>query len=100
MRELADMPIYEYAPDSGACNKCPGQFEVMQSMGAAPLSACPECGQACHRVISAVSHSVGKGHLLTPTNLEKKGFTQYRKAGDGFYEKTAGTEGPDVIHRG
>jgi hypothetical protein len=43
---------------------------------------------------------MGKGHLLKPANLEAKGFTQYRKAGDGYYEKTAGTEGPDVIHRG
>jgi hypothetical protein len=31
-------------------------------------------------------------------NLEKHGFTQYRKAGGGYYEKTAG-EGPRVIKR-
>ncbi|RPI84710.1 MAG: zinc ribbon domain-containing protein [Planctomycetaceae bacterium] len=94
------MPIYEYAPESGGCEKCSGHFEVLQSMGAEPLTCCPDCGQPCHRVLSAVSHQVGKAHLLTPKNLESKGFTQYRKAGDGFYEKTAGTEGPDVIHRG
>lgn len=94
------MPIYEYAPRSGACTQCPGRFEVLQSMGAEPLTHCPQCGQECERVLSSVSHSMGKGHLLKPANLEAKGFTQYRKAGDGYYEKTAGTEGPDVIHRG
>jgi hypothetical protein len=31
--------------------------------------------------------------------LSKHGFTQYRKAGGGYYEKTCG-EGPDVIKRG
>ncbi len=94
------MPIYEYAPDNGGCDQCHGSFEVMQSMGAEPLTKCPTCEQPCHRIFSAVSHAVGKGNLLAPKNLEAKGFTQYKKAGGGYYEKTAGTEGPDVIHRG
>lgn len=34
--------------------------------------------------------------MLSPKNLAQHGFTQYRKSGDGFYEKTAG-EGPQVI---
>lgn len=35
------MPIYEYA-----CNSCAHQFEAMQKMSDAPLSACPACGKA------------------------------------------------------
>ena len=34
--------------------------------------------------------------MLSAKNLGEKGFTQYVKAGDGYYEKTAG-DGPLVI---
>ena len=39
---------------------------------------------------------MGGSHLLKEGNLAKKGFTQYRRAGGGVYEKTAG-KGPDFI---
>ena len=36
---------------------------------------------------------------LVPPNLEKHGFTQYRKAGGGYYEKTArGSHHQKVIY--
>lgn len=35
---------------------------------------------------------------LSASNLERFGFMQYKKAGDGKYEKTAGA-GPDVISK-
>lgn len=38
----------------------------------------------------------GKGPALDEKNIEKHGFTQYKRAGKGVYEKTAG-KGPDVI---
>ncbi len=93
------MPIYEYEHDSGKCDTCSARFEVMQQMGANPLNRCPTCDQPCHRVLSAFAVSTSNRQLLSPKNLEAKGFTQYVKAGDGYYEKTAGKAGPDVIRR-
>ena len=36
--------------------------------------------------------------MLSSKNLSRRGLTQYKKAGDGYYEKTAG-DGPQVINR-
>jgi hypothetical protein len=38
----------------------------------------------------------GKAHQLRESNIEKAGFTQYKKIGKGVYEKTAG-KGPGII---
>jgi putative FmdB family regulatory protein len=48
------MPTYEYL-----CSNCSHRFERFQRMSDAPLSACPECGGAVERLISA-----GGGILL------------------------------------
>ena len=93
------MPMYEYAPHSDGCEHCSGGFEVLQSMGADALTECPECDGPCHRVISAFAVNKSARDIMSPKNLEQKGFTQYTKAGNGYYEKTAGKEGPDVIRR-
>ena len=71
----------------------------MQPMGAEPLTQCPHCSQPCHRVFSKFGISKSARDILRPGNLEAKGFTQYTKAGGGYYEKTAGKDGPDVIKR-
>ena len=92
------MPLYEYAHISSEATECPERFEVLQSMQAEPLTVCPDCGRPCERVFSAPAAPQSKGGILSKGNLEAKGFTQYKKAGDGVYEKTAG-KGPDVIHR-
>jgi putative FmdB family regulatory protein len=39
--------LYEYS-----CETC-GRFEVLQKFSDAPLTACPTCGKAIHRLISA-----------------------------------------------
>ena len=36
---------------------------------------------------------------MTPSKIKNLGLTQYKKAGDGVYERTAGTGGPQVINR-
>jgi putative FmdB family regulatory protein len=90
------MPIYEYrSSDEDPCELCRDGFEVKQKISDARLESCPECGSPIRRVISAAS--IGKaGPALDRANLEKHGFTQYKRAGSGVYEKTAG-KGPDVI---
>lgn len=90
------MPIYEYQADAGGCARCAGRFEVLQSLSAAPLTACTDCGAPCHRVVSAASVVGGSAHRLGEKHLASHGFTQYRKVAKGKYEKTAG-KGPDTI---
>ncbi len=91
------MPIYEYAPTSGHCEKCKGLFEVVQRMADAKLSACPSCGQPCERRISAVA--LGGTYSVSDDKIKSSGLTKYKKAGDGVYERTAGSGGPELIVR-
>lgn len=91
------MPIYEYAPISGQCDKCQGLFEVVQRIADAKLTACPTCGQPCERRISAVA--LGGTYSVSDDKIKNSGLTKYKKAGNGVYERTAGTGGPEVIVR-
>ncbi len=94
------MPIFEYIPDSEeTCPYCHGGFEEIQTMSAEPLTACPECGCACHRVISSFGVVTKGASMLSSKNLAANGFTQYKKMGKGYYEKTAG-KGPNAIADG
>ncbi|MEX0915850.1 MAG: hypothetical protein WDZ60_08150, partial [Wenzhouxiangellaceae bacterium] len=61
-----------------------------------PLADCPECDSAVRRLISPPNVVSGKAHQLRESNIEKAGFTQYKKIGKGVYEKTAG-KGPGII---
>ena len=92
------MPLYEYAPTSGQCEKCNGRFELMQRLADEKLTRCPACGQACERQISAVA--LGGKYAVTDSKVRQSGLTQYKKAGKGVYERTAGTEGPEHLFRG
>ena len=91
------MPIYEYAPTSGHCDKCKGLFEVVQRIADAKLTSCPTCGQPCARRISAVA--LGGTYSVSDDKIKNSGLTKYKKAGDGVCERTAGTGGPEVIVR-
>lgn len=92
------MPFYEYtANDEPGCPHCRDRFTVLQRLADEPLAACPDCGTRVRRVISPPSVVSGKSHMLRESNIEKAGFTQYRKIGDGVYEKTAGKKGPNII---
>jgi len=92
------MPLYEYAPASGHCDKCNGRFEVMQRLADAKLTTCPSCAQRCERRISAVA--LGGTYAVTDDKIKNSGLTQYKKAGKGVYERTAGTGGPEHLFRG
>jgi putative FmdB family regulatory protein len=90
------MPIYEYAAVGKGCAHCEAHFDLLQKLNEATLVHCPQCGAAITRIVSAPSIAMGNAHLLKESNVEKKGFTQYRRAGKGVYEKTAG-KGPKFI---
>jgi putative FmdB family regulatory protein len=90
------MPIYEYRPGSERhCDFCVAGFDVLQKISDAPVSQCPHCAAPVERHISA-PHLAKGGPSLQESNLEKHGFTQYRKVEKGVYEKTVG-KGPDFI---
>ena len=90
------MPIYEYKPNhEKGCNYCSEGFELIRKISELTLLVCPQCGVAVERIIS-VPNLAKSGPSLNPANLEKHGFTQYRKSGKGVYEKTAG-KGPSVL---
>ena len=92
------MPIYEYAPLSGQCDRCKGLFTVFQHMREDKLSACPDCAQPCERQISAVA--LGGKYSTSDQSIKRLGLTKYQKSGDGVYERTVGTGGPEHLIRG
>jgi putative FmdB family regulatory protein len=91
------MPIYEYICSSEhGCERCRQGFDRLQRLSDAELTACPACGSAVARRISAPSVVAGSAHQSKESHIEKHGFTQYRRVGQGVYEKTAG-KGPNYI---
>jgi putative FmdB family regulatory protein len=93
------MPIYEYSalePCLLQPTPCSGALEILGKMSDPDLSICPTCGARIARVLSATAGHLGQKHLLAEKNVAAKGFTQYRRAGGGVYEKTAGS-GPQFI---
>jgi len=91
------MPFYEYIQAAGpGCEHCRDRFTILQRLSEPPLAACPECGSPVKRLISPPTVVSGKAHQLKESNIEKAGFTQYKKIGKGVYEKTAG-KGPGII---
>ncbi len=91
------MPIYTYqAATDECCDHCQDGFDVLQRFSANPVEFCQECGNRVKKIIAAPNVVSGKAHLTKPSNVEKKGFTQYKRAGKGVYEKTAG-KGPQYI---
>jgi putative FmdB family regulatory protein len=90
------MPIYEYVSASEQnCDHCTAVFEVMQKLTDDTLKFCPQCHNPVQRKISR-PNLASQSPSLKEDNLEKHGFTQFKKVEKGVYEKTAG-KGPDFI---
>ena len=95
---ISCMPIYAYkAVDQvDSCEYCKAEFELLQKLSEAQLEVCPQCGHPVVQIIAAPNLKRGDANLLDSDNISKHGFTQYKRAGDGVYEKSAGT-GPRYI---
>ncbi len=91
------MPIYEYSPTSGECDQCNGVFEVFQRIAEDKLTACPGCAKPCERRISRVA--LGGRYSTSDAAVKRSGMTKYKKNGDGVYERTVGTGGPEHLFR-
>ena len=76
------MPLYEYH-----CAKC-GRFETLRKFSDGPLSACPTCGAAVERLVSAPAFQFkGTGWYVT----------DYAKSGaEGSDSKEPGSKAADA----
>lgn len=90
------MPIYVYVPTAAPCPTCRDGIERLQRLSDPPLHACPDCGAALQRALTAPGVVSGQSQRLKESHIGKYGFTQYRRIGKGQYEKTVG-KGPDTI---
>lgn len=91
------MPLYDYAPASGRCKQCNGRFEAFQRLAEAKLTHCPACNKPCTRMLTAAA--LGGRYSTSNSRVKETGMTKYVKAGDGYYERAAGTGGPKLIRR-
>jgi putative FmdB family regulatory protein len=81
------MPVYDYtATDSNhSCEYCAGGFEVMQSLSDLRLTACPICGAAITKCITAPA--IGRSKSKLDDRAKAAGFTKLKKISKGEYEK-------------
>ena len=88
------MPVYEYEHVFDECEMCGQRFAVVQSLDEPNLEYCPCCGLEVKRVVSQVSSL--KGRPFKASEAAKKGFTTWKKSGEGEWEKIDGP-GVDAI---
>ena len=92
------MPLYVYEViDTGE------EFELLQSMSEPELTEHPDTGVPIRRVLGAPNAprrwtDAHAKSMTSDKSLASKGFTKYVKAGNGTYEKAAGS-GPKTIKR-
>ncbi len=81
------MPLREYVADDGqaGCPACRTPFERLESAADEPLRACPRCGAAVRRVISAPR--VGGSQTGFDQRAKSAGFHKLQRIGQGEYEK-------------
>lgn len=98
------MPLYTYeiVNKDGSAGE---MFQVERRVSEPPLELHPETGEPVRRVfkpihIAGPSSEIGQKARLSDNNLEKLGFTAYRRNGKGHYERTAGKEGPEHLSPG
>ncbi len=78
-------------------------FEVFQKASDPPLTHHPETGEKVIRIykpanIAGWANDRMAKQMLSDKNLAEKGFTKYVRQGRGYYERTAGNEGPPTIN--
>ena len=83
------MPIYEYQ-----CQTCGKRTEVLQRLDEAPLAACPECGGAVKKLLSAPAFQFkGSGWYVTDYAGKKGGGADGKsESKDGKSEAKAETK--------
>src|SRR4051812_39384129 len=76
------MPTYEYE-----CEACGNKFEKFQSMSAAPVKKCPECGKnKVKRLIGTGAGLIFKGSGFYITNYRENSYPEQAKSESGKSE--------------
>lgn len=94
------MPIYEYAPESGECDRCHGCFSLLREINAPALTHCPACLKPVRKLISRIGGTPETDRirsLSSDSAIAEAGLSKYVKSADGTYVRTAGQEGPDCF---
>lgn len=91
--------VYQVITDDGSEGEI---FEVVQRMSEDALTKHPETGEPVQRIPAPptilgnwTDHATNQ--KLSNKNLDRLGFTKYERAGDGHFEKKAGS-GPNVLN--
>src|SRR5580765_996248 len=85
------MPTYEYK-----CDACGHTFERFQSITAAPVKRCPECGKSkVRRLISTGAGLIFKGSGFYITDYRDKSYTDQAKADSAGGSSETKTEKTD-----
>lgn len=74
---------------------CDGRVAAIQGVNEDPLKFCPHCGMEVRRVISRATFKLA-GEAPALDKAGKKGFTTFRRAEKGVWERVDGV-GPDYI---
>ena len=89
---LTSSPIRRIAPRN---DEMFSGVDVIQSASEEPLQFCPYCGLDVRRIISAASFKLA-GELPQYDKAGRKGFTTFRRAEKGVWERIDGP-GPDYM---
>ncbi len=96
------MPVYTYQiiNKDGSDGEL---FDVIRKMSDPPLKKHPDTGEKVKRIfqspnIAGLTSNLHDKARTSDKNLEKLGFTTYRKNGTGHYERTTGSGGPDRLN--
>lgn len=81
------MPIYEFCAQNPnkSCTFCRDPFEYAQRLSDPPLAACPHCGAALRKLISAPA--IGRSQSILDDRAKSAGFKKLKKIGRGEYEQ-------------
>ena len=83
------MPTYEYQ-----CEACSNRFEKFQSITAAPIKKCPQCGKnKVKRLIGTGAGILFKGSGFYITDYRDKSYAEKAKAESGSGGETKSSDG-------
>jgi putative FmdB family regulatory protein len=81
------VPLYEYE-----CGECRHKFEIRQHFNEEPVSACPQCGGKCRRLIHATPFIMRGGSNFSASSgrssVQTDGMGEFFKSGDDFFDRS------------
>lgn len=79
------MPIYVYKSTGKGCEHCSDGFEELQGFHDEALTKCPRCEGEVEKI--PASFGLGKGNVLSDSNLKEHGFSKLKRNDEGGYRQ-------------